>query len=323
MNDQLYTIAQQRHADLQRTAEHERLARAIRNPRRRTGNQRPITHLTNRPPHWARIGRLTPPSPRHTPTGSDKRSKPHGHTPAGHHQGAHHVHTANHPAPAQNASGCRLRRARRPRRDRIVGPDPRPNRRAPPPEPQPGDHRRGAAIPDCPSPRRSARPHTPPQPGRRALPDRARCGPPRHQAVEAGRRSTRGTRSCLSTIHRTHVSCRWPRTRQSSSSPSPSPIPIATSCHGTAGPIAPWFPTPTSREGHADRNGVPKTTNHRNHRARTRPRRRLSDLRAPLPCAQICHTILGYPNTIISPADHPSRTPSNECRPLTPTDYPL
>lgn len=48
MNDQLYTIAQQRHADLQRTAEHERLARAIRNPRRRTGNQRPITRLTAR-----------------------------------------------------------------------------------------------------------------------------------------------------------------------------------------------------------------------------------------------------------------------------------
>ena len=45
---QLYTIAQQRHADLQRTAEHERLARAIRNPRRRTGNQRPITRLTAR-----------------------------------------------------------------------------------------------------------------------------------------------------------------------------------------------------------------------------------------------------------------------------------
>ena len=143
------------------------------------------------------------------------------------------------------------------------------------PEPQPGDHRRGAAIPGaCPSPRRSARPHTPPQPGRRALPDRARCGPPRHQAVKPGE-DQRGARDrAPRRSHRTHVSCRWPRTRQSSSSPSPSPdphrhlvptAPQALSRHGSR--------APTSREGHADRNGVPKTTNHRNHRARTRPRR--------------------------------------------------
>ena len=93
---------------------------------------------------------------------------------------------------------------------------------------------------------------------------------------KAGRRSTRGTRWCPSTIHRTHVSCRWPRTRRAARalrrprSPSPprAAAPQALSRHGSR--------APTSREGHADRNGVLKTTNHRNHRARTPPRRRLA-----------------------------------------------
>jgi hypothetical protein len=51
MNNQLYAIAQQQHAELQRDAEQHRLTRAIQPARRPTTNHRLITRI---------IARLTP-----------------------------------------------------------------------------------------------------------------------------------------------------------------------------------------------------------------------------------------------------------------------
>jgi hypothetical protein len=82
MNNLLYTIAQQRHADLQRTAERERLARAIRKPRRRTGNQRVITRLIGR---LARAQRPpSPPNRRQHPNKLRQTTQTHGTAPTCH-----------------------------------------------------------------------------------------------------------------------------------------------------------------------------------------------------------------------------------------------